>query len=81
VTEVLQRLAGRRAYGYTTIALSSVDTAAISFAVWVHHMFTAVHDWIVRVAFAKATMAVAIPSGVKVFNWVEILLPLHATAG
>jgi len=73
VSEVLQRFAGRRAYGYTAIALSSVAIAAISFAVWVHHMFTAVQDWIVRVAFAVATMAVAIPSGVKVFNWVATL--------
>lgn len=73
VSEVLQRMAGRRAYGYTAIALSSVAIAAISFAVWVHHMFTAVQDWIVRVAFAVATMAVAIPSGVKVFNWVATL--------
>ncbi len=81
VSEVLQRFAGRRAYGYTAIALSSVAMAAISFAVWVHHMFTAVQDWIVGVAFAVATMAVALPSGVKVFNWVEILLLLHATAG
>ncbi len=81
VSEVLQRFAGRRVYGYTAIALSSVTMAAISFAVWVHHMFTAVQVWIVRVAFAVATMAVALPSGVKVLNWVEILLPLHATAG
>ncbi len=73
VSEVLQRLAGRRAYGYTAIALSSVAIAAISFAVWVHHMFTALQDWILRVAFAVATMAVAIPSGVKVFNWVATL--------
>jgi cytochrome aa3-600 menaquinol oxidase subunit 3 len=73
VSEVLQRFAGKRAYGYTSIALSSVAIAAVSFAVWVHHMFTAVQDWIVRVVFAVATMAVAIPSGVKVFNWVATL--------
>jgi heme/copper-type cytochrome/quinol oxidase subunit 1 len=79
VSEVLQRFAGRRAYGCTAIAFSSVAIAAIGFAVWVHHMFTAVQDWIVRVAFAVATMAVALPSGVKVFNWVEVLL--RATAG
>ncbi len=73
VSEVLQRFAGRRAYGYTAIALSSVAMAAISFAVWVHHLLTAIQDWIVRVAFAVATMAVAVPSGVKVFNWVAAL--------
>jgi heme/copper-type cytochrome/quinol oxidase subunit 1 len=56
-----------------------VAIAAISFAVWVHHMFTAVQDWIVGVAFAVATVAVALPSGVKVFNWVGVLL--RATAG
>ncbi|MGC9119482.1 MAG: cytochrome c oxidase subunit I [Thermoproteus sp.] len=73
VSELVQRFAGRRAYGYTAIAVSSVAIASINFAVWVHHMFVAVEDWITRVAFAVATMAVAIPSGVKVFNWVATL--------
>jgi heme/copper-type cytochrome/quinol oxidase subunit 1 len=67
-SEVLQRFAGSRAYGYAAFALSSVAIAAISFAVWIHHTFTAVQVRIVRVAFAVAAMAVAIPSGVKVFN-------------
>lgn len=73
VSEVIQRMARRRAYGYTAIAISSVAIASISFAVWMHHMFAAVQDFAPRVAMAIATMAVAIPSGVKVFNWVATL--------
>lgn len=73
VSEVIQRMAKRRAYGYTAIAISSVAIASISFAVWMHHMFTAVQDYAPRIAMAIATMAVAIPSGVKVFNWVATL--------
>ncbi|AFA39797.1 Heme/copper-type cytochrome/quinol oxidase, subunit 1 SoxM-type [Pyrobaculum oguniense TE7] len=73
VSEVIQRMARRRAYGYTAIAVSSVAIAAISFAVWMHHMFTAVQDYAPRIAMALTTMAVAIPSGVKVFNWVATL--------
>lgn len=73
VSEVIQRMARRRAYGYTAIAVSSVAIASISFAVWMHHMFTAVQDYAPRLAMAIATMAVAIPSGVKVFNWTATL--------
>ena len=73
VSEIIQRMAGRRAYGYTAIAISSVAIASISFAVWMHHMFTAVQDYAPRIAMAITTMAVAIPSGVKVFNWVATL--------
>ncbi len=72
-SEVIQRMARRRAYGYTAIAISSVAIASISFAVWIHHLFTAIQDYIPRIVFAVATMAVAIPSGIKVFNWVATL--------
>lgn len=73
VSEVVQRLSGRRAYGYTAIAVSSVAIAAISFGVWIHHMFTALQLFVPRIVFAAMTMAVAIPSGIKVFNWIATM--------
>lgn len=73
VSELVQRMSRRRAFGYTSIAISSVAIASISFAVWLHHMFASVQYFVPRIAFAVATMAVAIPSGVKVFNWIATL--------
>jgi cytochrome aa3-600 menaquinol oxidase subunit 3 len=70
VSEILPRMAGRPIYGYKTVALSSMAIAFFSaFSVWMHHMFTAIANEPIRILAASLTMAIAIPSGIKVFNW------------
>jgi len=73
VSEVLPRMAQRPIYGYTAVALSSVAIAFLSTMVWVHHMFTVVPSVEIRTFFSIMTMLVAVPSGVKVYNWTMTL--------
>jgi cytochrome aa3-600 menaquinol oxidase subunit 3 len=69
VSEILPRMARRPIYGYKAIAVSSIMITLMSFFVWAHHMFTVGLGITAAVPFMIATMAVAIPSGIKVFNW------------
>ncbi|MEM3863247.1 MAG: cbb3-type cytochrome c oxidase subunit I [Metallosphaera sp.] len=70
VGEILPRAVGRQIYGYKALALSSMAIAFLSvLGVWMHHMFTALDSDVVREIAAATTMAIAIPSGVKVVNW------------
>ena len=69
VSEILPRMARRHIYGYKAIAVSSIMITLMSFFVWAHHMFTVGLGLVAVTPFMIATMAVAIPSGIKVFNW------------
>jgi cytochrome c oxidase subunit 1 len=63
----------RRIFGYKAIAFSSVAIAFVGFLVWGHHMFTSGQSELSSAIFAFITFFVAVPSGVKVFNWVATL--------
>jgi len=73
VSEIIPRMAGRPIFGYKSIAMSSFLIAFISYFVWVHHMFTTPVGTTVTVFFMVSTLAVAVPTGIKVFNWVATL--------
>jgi cytochrome c oxidase subunit 1 len=73
VNELLATFSRRAIYGYFAVAMSSLGLALLSFVVWAHHMFTAgISEYSIMV-FSALTFLVAIPSGVKVFNWVATL--------
>ena len=73
VNEILATFCRRAIYGYFAVAMSSLGLALVSFIVWAHHMFTAgISEYSIMV-FSALTFLVAIPSGVKVFNWVATL--------
>ena len=55
------------------MAASTVAIALISFGVWAHHMFTVGMSRTVDVYFAAASLLVAIPTGVKMFNWLATI--------
>jgi len=74
VSEILPRMAGRPIYGYKMVALSSMAIAFFSaFSVWMHHMFTAIANDTIRILAGAVTLAIAVPSGIKVFNWTATL--------
>lgn len=74
VGEVLPRMVRRHIYGYTALALSSMAIAFLStLGVWMHHMFTAIDNSVAQIVASATTMAIAVPSGVKVFNWTATL--------
>lgn len=73
ISEVIPTFARRTIFGYTAIALSSLAIAFIGYFVWGHHMFTSGMSGPARVVFSVLTFLVAVPSAVKVFNWVATL--------
>ena len=73
VSEILPTFAKRTIFGYKAIAFSSLAIAFIGYFVWAHHMFSSGMSDTSRMIFSLLTFLVAIPSGVKVFNWVATL--------
>lgn len=73
VSEIIPTFARRTIFGYKAIAFSSLAIAFIGYFVWAHHMFTSGMSGTARFVFSLLTFLVAIPSGVKVFNWVATL--------
>lgn len=73
VSEIIPTFTKRTIFGYKAIAMSSLAIAFIGYLVWAHHMFTSGMSDTARWIFSLLTFLVAIPSGVKVFNWVATL--------
>jgi len=73
VSEIIPTFARRTIFGYKAIAMSSLAIAFIGYLVWAHHMFTSGMSDTARWIFSLLTFLVAVPSGVKVFNWVATL--------
>ncbi|MBN1339809.1 MAG: cytochrome c oxidase subunit I [Bacteroidales bacterium] len=73
VSEIIPTFAKRTIFGYRAIAYSSLAIAFIGYFVWGHHMFTAGMSGPARVVFSILTFLVAVPSAIKVFNWVATL--------
>ncbi len=69
ISELIPTFSHKTIFGYRAIAYSSVSLALVSFIVWGHHMFVAGQSQLATVVFSALTFLVAIPSGVKVFNW------------
>ncbi len=70
ISEIIPVFSRKHIFGYRAIAFSSVAIALISFVVWGHHMFTSGQSQLAAAIFSFLTFLVAIPSGIKVFNWV-----------
>ncbi len=68
-SEVVATFSGKRLFGYTPMVIATMAIAVLSFLVWLHHFFTMGAGGDVNGFFGVATMIIAIPTGVKVFNW------------
>lgn len=73
VSELFATFSRRAIFGYFAVAMSSIGLALLGFLVWAHHMFTAGMSEFATMLFSALTFLVAIPSGVKVFNWTATL--------
>jgi len=73
VSEIIPVFARKPIFGYKMIALSSLAIAAAGSLVWAHHMFTSGMSDTAILVFSLLTFIVAIPSAIKVFNWVSTL--------
>jgi cytochrome c oxidase subunit 1 len=70
---ILPKFAGRRLFGFKFIVYSTLAIGVMSFGVWAHHMFTTGTDPRIKASFMAVTIAIAIPSAVKTFNWMTTL--------
>jgi cytochrome c oxidase subunit 1 len=73
VNELIATFTRRAIFGYMFVAMSSVSLALVGFLVWGHHMFVAGMSEYSTMVFSALTFLVAIPSGVKIFNWTATL--------
>ena len=73
VSEIIPAFARRELFGYKFIIWSSIAIAVIGFFVWGHHMFVAGTSLYASIVFSLLSYAVAVPSAIKVFNWIGTL--------
>jgi cytochrome c oxidase subunit 1 len=72
MSEMIAVFSRKKVFGYRAVAFSSLAIAGISFIVWGHHMFTSQGELSATI-FSALTFLVALPSAVKVFNWIVTL--------
>ena len=68
-SEVVATFSSKRLFGYTSMVYATMAIMVLSFSVWVHHFFTMGASPDVNVFFGITTMIIAVPTGVKIFNW------------
>jgi len=68
-SEIFATFSRKRLFGYSSMVFATVLIGFLGFMVWAHHMFTTGLGPIANAIFAVATMAIAVPTGIKIFNW------------
>jgi cytochrome o ubiquinol oxidase subunit 1 len=88
-SEVSATFSGKRLFGYRSLVLATAVIMILSFSVWLHHFFTMGAGPNVNAVFGITTMMIAIPTGVKIYNWlftmyrgrVRFTTPMYWTLG
>jgi cytochrome o ubiquinol oxidase subunit 1 len=88
-SEVFATFSGKPLFGYRSMVLATLAICILAFTVWLHHFFTMGAGANVNAVFGIASMLIAIPTGVKVFNWlftmyggrVRFTAPMHWALG
>ncbi|BFT75513.1 cytochrome c oxidase subunit I [Paenibacillus sp. MAH-34] len=73
ISEIVSTFSKKRLFGYSSMVFATVLIGFLGFMVWVHHMFTSGLGPVANSIFSIATMAIAVPTGVKIFNWLFTL--------
>jgi cytochrome c oxidase subunit 1/cytochrome c oxidase subunit I+III len=73
ISEVIPVFSRKPIFGYAFVAASTVAIAVLSFGVWAHHMFTVGLGRVADAIFAASSLLIAVPTGVKIFNWVATM--------
>jgi cytochrome c oxidase subunit 1 len=69
VSEVLPVFSKKPLFGYSAVVFAGAAIGFLGFGVWAHHMFSSGISPVAQAAFGLATMTIAIPTGIKIFNW------------
>ncbi|KAA9395948.1 cytochrome-c oxidase [Haloarcula sp. CBA1130] len=73
VSYILPKFCGRKLFGFKFVVYSTLALGVLSFGVWAHHMFATGMDPRLRASFMAVSIAIAIPSAVKTFNWMATM--------
>ncbi|WP_114649042.1 cytochrome c oxidase subunit I [Pseudothauera hydrothermalis] len=73
ISQIIPAFARKPLFGYASMVYATASIAILSFVVWAHHMFTTGMPVTGQLFFMYATMLIAVPTGVKVFNWVATM--------
>ncbi len=73
VSEIVPVFSRKTLFGYSSMVYATSSIAILSFIVWAHHMFTTGMPVTGQLFFMYATMLIAVPTGVKIFNWVATM--------
>lgn len=73
ISEVVPVFSRKPIYGYEFVAASTVAIALLSYGVWAHHMFAVGLGHALDLVFAASSMLIAVPTGVKIFNWIATM--------
>ena len=73
VSHIISTFSRKPLFGYTSMVWATSSIAVLSFIVWAHHMFTVGMPLVGELFFMYSTMLIAVPTGVKVFNWVTTM--------
>ncbi len=73
VSQIIPTFARKPLFGYESMVYATAAIAFLSFFVWAHHMFTVGMPLAGELFFMYATMSIAVPTGVKIFNWVATM--------
>jgi cytochrome c oxidase subunit 1 len=77
ISELISAFSRSRVFGYKVVAFSSLAIAALGFMVWGHHMFVSGQSPYASTVFSFLSFVVAVPSAIKVFNWIATLNKGH----
>ncbi len=73
ISEVIPTFSRKVLFGYRFMVYATASIAIVGFVVWMHHMFTTGAPYAAQLYFMYATMLVAVPTGIKIFNWLGTL--------
>jgi cytochrome c oxidase subunit I len=73
VSAIVPAFARKRLFGYTSMVYATASIAILSFIVWAHHMYATGMPVTGQLFFMYATMLIAVPTGVKIFNWIATM--------
>jgi len=73
ISEIIPTFSRKKLFGYTFMVAATAAIALLSFLVWAHHMFTSGIAVGAQMFFMYTTMLIAVPTGIKVFNWVATM--------